>query len=88
MIIRGIVAFLCILILAFVFNPGAPAHRDQLKQEIAERNQLAAVLRIGDLAALVSTYHSLGVASYSTINGDVVTVGAFGMVVVLQGRKP
>ena len=40
--------------------------------------------RLGDLQAFVSNYHSLVVASYTTANDKVLSVGAFGVVVVLQ----
>ena len=75
-------AIALLLLAAFVLNPGAEAHRAKLKAEIAERNQLAGVLRIGNLAALASTYHTVGIASYSTINDRTVTYGAFGLVFV------
>jgi hypothetical protein len=42
------------------------------------------VLGIGALAAFVSTYHPLGVASYTTVDGRMLSVGAFGVVLVLQ----
>ncbi len=47
----------------------------------------AAALGLGALAAFTSTYHPLGVASYTTVNGRTVSVGAFGMVVVLDGER-
>lgn len=78
-----LLAFLAAFVLAaFALNPGAEAHRTKLKTEIAERNQVAGVLRLGNLAALASTYHTLGVVSYSTINDRTVTYGAFGLVFV------
>ena len=67
---------------AALLNPSAERHRTQLKKAVAERSQLAALLRLGDLAAFVSTYHSIGVASYTTANNKVLTVGAFGYVYV------
>ena len=67
---------------AALLNPSADSHRAKLKKSIAERSQLAALLRLGDLTAFVSTYHSIGVASYTTANDEVLTVGAFGYVYV------
>jgi hypothetical protein len=52
-------------------------------EHVAQRSQLAAVLRLGDLAAFASEYHSLGVASYTTANG-VLSVGAMGVVLVFE----
>jgi hypothetical protein len=69
---------------AAVTNPSAERHRERIKTAIAERSPLAGVLGIGALTAFTSTYHPLGVASYATVNGRTVSVGAFGMVFVLQ----
>lgn len=80
--LKAVAALAALVLVAFVSNPGADAHRDKLKAEIAERNQLAGVLRLGNLAALASTYHTVGVASYSKISDRTVTFGAFGLVFV------
>ena len=69
-----------IVALAFVLNPSAEQHRAKIKAAIAERSPLAGALGIGALAAFASTYHPLGVASYTTVNGKTVSWGAFGMV--------
>lgn len=69
---------------AALLNPSAEQHRARVKAVVAERSPLAAVLRLGDLAAFVSHYHSLGVASYTTVDDRVLSVGAFGVVVVLE----
>lgn len=67
---------------AFVFNPSPEQHRAQIRAAVAERSPLAGALGIGALTAFTSTYHPLGVASYTTVNGRTVTWGAFGMVFV------
>lgn len=69
--------------LAVFLNPSPERHRAAIKARIAERSQLAAVLHLGDLVAFVSSYHSLGFASYTTANDRTLTVGALGMVFVL-----
>lgn len=69
---------------ALLLNPSPDRHRAKIKSAVAERNQLAALLRLGDVQAFVSDYHSLGVASYTTLNGKTLSVGAFGLVVVLE----
>lgn len=79
---KFLIAVLVLLGVAFATNPGADSHRAKLKAEIAERSQIAGVLGLGGLAALVSTYHTLGVASYTTLNDKVVSYGAFGLVVI------
>jgi hypothetical protein len=69
---------------AFVFNPSPAQHRERIKQAIAERSPIAGWFGVGALTAFVSTYHPLGVASYTTVEGKVVSVGAFGQVFVIQ----
>ncbi len=70
--------------LAFALNPSPERHRERIKQAVAERSPIAGALGLGALTAFTSTYHPLGVASYTTVDGRVVSVGAFGMVFVLQ----
>lgn len=72
------------VVLAVLLNPSAERHRAGIKASIAERSQLAALLRLGDLVSFVSHYHSLGIASYTTVNERVLSVGALGMVFVLE----
>lgn len=69
-----------VVALAFVLNPSADQHRAKIKASVAERSPLAGALGIGALAAFASTYHPLGVASYTTVNDRTVSWGAFGMV--------
>ncbi|MFT3814270.1 MAG: hypothetical protein QM740_12920 [Acidovorax sp.] len=69
---------------AFVLNPSPEQHRKHIEQAISDRSLLAGLFGIGVLTAFASTYHPLGVASYTTVNGHVVSVGALGMVFVLQ----
>jgi hypothetical protein len=73
---------------AFVLNPSPEQHRAEIRNAIAERSQLAGLLGIGALTAFASTYHPLGVASYTTVNGRTVSIGAFGLVFVLQPDDP
>jgi len=68
--------------LAFVLNPSPEQHRTKIKAAISERSAVAKVLGVGALTAFVSTYSSLGVASYTTVNGRTVSIGAFGVVYV------
>lgn len=68
---------------AFLLNPSPEQHRDQIRKSVADRSPIAGALGLGVLTAFTSTYHPLGVASYTTVNERVVSVGAFGMVFVL-----
>jgi len=78
----AVIGVLSVLVLALALNPSAEQHRAQIKTAIAERSPIAGALGIGSLTAFTSTYHSLGVASYTTANDKTVSVGAFGVVVV------
>ena len=72
------------VVLAIAFNPSPERHRTAVKERIAQRSQVAAVLRLGDLTAFASTYHSLGVASYTTVNERTLSFGVLGMVFVFE----
>mgnify|MGYP003411543821 FL=1 len=73
-----------VIALAFALNPSADKHREKIKEVIAERSQLERLLGIGQLTSFASRYHSLGLASYTTVNEKTTSVGAFGMVFVTE----
>lgn len=79
---KTLIAVAIAIALAFALNPPAEKHRDKIKAAIAERSQVERILGIGQLTSFVSTYHSLGVASYTTVNEKVTSIGVFGMVFV------
>lgn len=79
---KTFIAIAIAIALAFVLNPSAEKHRDKIKAAVAERSQIESVLGIGHLTSFVSTYHSLGVASYTTVSDKVTSIGVFGMVFV------
>jgi hypothetical protein len=70
--------------MAFLLNPTPEQHRAKIKEAIAERSPIAGALGIGALTAFTSTYHPLGIASYTTVNDRTVSIGALGVVFVLQ----
>ena len=72
------------LVLAFALNPSPERHRARIKEDISERSPLAGALGVGSLTAFASTYHSIGVASYTTAGDRTLSIGAFGMVFVLE----
>lgn len=82
-----ITALAVLVAAAALFNPSAERHRQQIQTSVAERSPLAGVLGVGALAAFVSNYHSVGVASYTSIRGRTVSVGFMGMVFVLDSHK-
>jgi len=77
----GLVA---VLLLAVALNPSPERHRARIKDAIGERSRVARVLGMGALAAFASSYHSLGVASYTTAGDRTLSVGVLGMVFVLD----
>ena len=85
--LKAAVVLAAVVALAVVFNPSAQRHRDQIQAQVADRSPLAGVLGLGALAAFVSNYHSVGVASYTSIRGKLVSVGFMGVVVVLDSHK-
>lgn len=74
-----------VLALALVLNPSPERHHQKIKEVIAQRNTLARMLSLGSLAALVSNYHSLGVASYTKVGDRILSVGFMGYVHVPSG---
>jgi heme O synthase-like polyprenyltransferase len=80
----SVIAVALIIALAMALNPSPEKHREKIRQAIAERSPLAGALGLGALAAFVSSYHSLGVASYTVVNDRTATVGAFGIVFVMS----
>lgn len=79
---RIAIAVAVAFVLAIVLNPSPEKHREKIKEAVAARSQLERVLGIGHLTSFVSRYHSLGIGSYSTVNEKVISVGAFGIVIV------
>lgn len=78
---------LAVVAAAFATNPSPEQHRTRIKEAIAERSPVAGAFGIGVITAFTSTYHPLGVASYTTVNGKTVSIGAFGMVFVLPAES-
>ena len=75
---------LAALVLAFLLNPSPDTHRDKIRESFGQRSPVARVLGVGSLAAFASNYHSLGVASYTKAGERTLSVGAFGLVYVMQ----
>ena len=75
-----------IVALAFVLNPTPEQHRAKIRSVISERSAVAKAFGVGALTAFVSTYSSLGVASYTTVNGRTVSLGAWKKASWFNGR--
>lgn len=78
---RGTFIVVGLVALAVVSNPGKARHGAAIQSDMQKRHPVASLLGAGRLASAVADYHSLGVASYTTIDDKVATVGAFGFVV-------
>lgn len=81
-LLRTAIGAAVIVALAFALNPSPEKHRERIKAAISERSLLAKTLGVGALTAFVSNYTSLGVASYTTVNGRTLSIGALGYVYV------
>ncbi len=84
---KVIAVIFAVLVAALFLNPSAERHRNQIRDSIAERSPLAGLLGLGALTAFASNYHSIGIASYTSIHGRTVSVGLLGMVFVIDPQK-
>lgn len=73
-----------LLALSVVLNPSSDRHRAKIKEAVGERSQLEKMLGVGHLTAFASRYHSFWIGSYTTVNDEVTSVGALGMVFVTE----
>jgi hypothetical protein len=78
-----IIIAVAIIALALVLNPSPEKHREKIKDLVAERSLLDRTFHVGQFIAFASTYHSLGVASYTTVNDRTTSIGILGLVFVL-----
>jgi hypothetical protein len=75
---------LAVIVLAILTNPSPDRHREKIKELVAKRSLLERTLGVGQVLAFASTYHSLGVASYTTVNDKTTSIGFMGMVFVME----
>jgi len=80
-----VIGCLILLAAAYLLNPSPEKHRATISERVSARSELAGLLRLGRVTAFFSEYPSLGVASYTTVNDRVVSIGAFGIVHVREG---
>ncbi|MBM4202539.1 MAG: hypothetical protein FJ194_00110 [Gammaproteobacteria bacterium] len=80
---RGLIAALAgavVTAAVFLLNPDVDAYREAIKAQTAVDNPLAAAIGLGTLKGLAIEYHSIGVASWTTRENEVITWGALGNV--------
>lgn len=82
--LRLVVIAAALLALAVLLNPSPERHRERIREAVAERSELAAALGLGRLTSFVSQYHSLGIASYTTVGDRWASFGILGMVFVMN----
>lgn len=73
-----------VIALAVLLNPSPDRHREKIKDLVAKRSLLERTFGVGQIIAFASTYHSLGVASYTTVNEKTTSIGFMGMVFVME----
>ena len=76
--------FLGIILVAFATNPSEEAHHARIRQTVSARDPIAGALGGGRVASMMTTYQSIGVASFTKSGRSIVTVGAFGMVIAVE----
>ena len=82
-----VIVLAALAVAAFVLNPSPERHRARIKEAIGDRSPVARILGVGALAAFASSYHSLGVASYTKAGDRTLSVGVLGMVFVLDPQR-
>lgn len=85
-VVTPLLVLAVVVLLAIVLNPSPERHREQIRETLGERSPIARVLGLGSLAAFASSYHSLGLASYTKAGDRTLSVGAFGMVFVNDSK--
>jgi hypothetical protein len=83
-VLAPVLSVAAVLALAIALNPSAERHRTKINEAITERSPVARALALGSLAAFASNYHSLGVASYTTVGDRTLSIGFMGGVYVRQ----
>lgn len=71
-----------LIIFGFALNPTAAAHREKIRSAVADHHPVASLFGVARLVALDAEYHSLGVLSFTTAQKKVVSIGAYGVVLM------
>lgn len=69
---------------AFLLNPTPEQHQAKIRAAVAEHQPLAGALGLGLLKSWTAQYHSIGIASYTTDETHLLSVGALSMVWALK----
>lgn len=82
--LRGVVVAVVVVLVAALTNPSPERHRAKIKATLSDRSPLSGLLGVSAFTAFASSYHSLGVASYTESDDKLLSWGAFGYVYVRQ----
>jgi hypothetical protein len=78
-LLRLVVVLLVGLILA-ITNPSRERHQQAIRDVITHDHPIASLFGLGQIASGLPEYHSFGFFSYTTVDQDVVSIGAVGYV--------
>lgn len=84
--VRNAIVVVVILLAAVALNPSKQRHDDALRKKVADQSPIAGMLGLGRIMSWTTSYHSLGIASYTTSDDRVISVGALGIVYVRLPR--
>lgn len=79
-----LLVFLAIAILLAVTNPSAESHRKTIAAEFKAERPLAGAVGLGAIGAQLPEYHSAVLGSYTTAGNEITSIGALGMVWVVD----
>lgn len=73
-----------LLLLMLLLNPSADRHRKAIQDDVDNASLFERTLGLGAVTAFMARYESLGIASYTTVNGKLASIGVLGLIVVLD----
>jgi hypothetical protein len=74
------IAALLVVAAAYATNPSPDRHAEAIRAAVKAERPIAGALGLGHLEAFRADYHDLGIASYTSLDGEVRSYGAFGLV--------
>lgn len=79
-LVRNAIIVAVILVAAIALNPNKQRHDEALRKKVADRSPIAGMLGVGRAMSWMTSYHSLGIASYTKSDDRVISIGALGLV--------
>ena len=75
-----LVAVLLVGLILAITNPSPDRHQQAIRDVITHDHPIASLFGLGRIASSLPEYHSFGFFSYTTLDQDVVSIGAVGYV--------